>query len=79
MADESRGPDGWEAEEYDREKIRELREQGMDPASAQQKLAAMGHPSTRSLGTDGRPENQEEPASDEGTAEAESDSAEEDS
>ena len=54
MGDDTKGPEGWEAEDYEREKIRELREQGMDPASAQEKLKSIGHPSTRAMGTEER-------------------------
>lgn len=60
---ESRGPEGWEAEDYDREKIRELREQGMDPGSVQQKLKSIDHPSVRDLGTDERDGDAEVPVS----------------
>lgn len=48
--EESKGPEGWEAEDFERDKIRELREEGMDPGSAQEKLKALGHPSARSMG-----------------------------
>ena len=60
---ENQGPDGWEAEDHDREKIRELREAGFDPGSAQQKLKAMGQPSARNLGTDERSGDVEQPVS----------------
>lgn len=63
MSNESQGPEGWEAEDYDREKIRELRDKGMDPASVQQKLKDMGHPSARNLGTDARGGDVEAPVS----------------
>jgi hypothetical protein len=63
MGDDAKGPEGWESEDYEREKIRELREQGMDPGSAQIKLKSMGHPSARDLGTDERPGDVEVPVS----------------
>jgi hypothetical protein len=63
VGDESKGPEGWEAEDYEREKIRELREDGMDPASAQMKLKSLGHPSARNLGTDERHGDVEAPVS----------------
>ncbi len=66
MTDEPKGPEGWEAEDYEREKIRELREQGMDPGSAQMKLKSMNHPGARNLGTDDRAGEVEAPVSGEG-------------
>lgn len=68
MAD-AKGPDGWEAEEYDREKIRELRDEGLDPASVQEKLKSIGHPSARDLGTDERQGDEEVPVSGDGPGE----------
>jgi hypothetical protein len=62
MADETKGPEGWESEDFEREKVRELREQGLDPGSAQMKLKAIGHPSARSMGA-------QEPGADEGGVE----------
>ena len=66
MSDESKGPEGWESEDYEREKIRELREQGMDPGSAQTKLKSINHPGARNLGTDERRGDVEAPVSGEG-------------
>jgi hypothetical protein len=66
MADETKGPDGWEAEDYEREKIRELREQGLDPGSLQQALKDEGHPSARSAGMDTREGDEESPQSGDG-------------
>ena len=54
MGDDTKGPAGWEAEDEERGKIRELREQGLDPGSAQEKLKSIGHPSTRNMGTEDR-------------------------
>ena len=67
MSSEGKGPEGWEAEDFEREKIRELREQGLDPGSAQEKLKSIGHPSARSMGTHSTEGDVEQPASGEAT------------
>lgn len=74
---ENKGPDGWEAEDYDHEKVRELRDQGYDPGSAQQKLRDMGHPSGRSMGVHTSEGEQQAPASGSGPGDAQSPGGEE--
>ena len=57
MTDKPQPPQGWEDEDggdSQRETIRELKEQGYDPGSLDEKLRSMGHPATASMGTDVR-------------------------